>query len=135
MNRIAPSGFPRLIRPRIEWLPGLVIGPGKIELLQAIARRGSISAAARELGMGYKRAWSLLDALNKGFGEPVVSARPGGSGGGGALLTALGSSIVERYLGIEAACRQAAADELTGLGVARVPGSAPSGQTPIGRER
>jgi molybdate transport system regulatory protein len=117
--------YPRLIRPRIELLPGLVIGPGKVELLQAIARRGSIAAAARELGMGYKRAWSLLEVLNKGFGEPVVRAKPGGLRGGGAVLTTLGSSIVERFLRIEAACGEAAAMELSLLGISC--GASPSG--------
>ena len=65
-------------------------GPGKIDLLRAVSETGSISAAARVIGMSYKRAWFLIDTLNRGFGEPVVEALAGGNGGGGARLTASG---------------------------------------------
>src|SRR5215216_7908989 len=58
---------PYLIRPRIYLRPDLIVGPGKIELLKAVRDTGSISAAARTIGMSYKRAWYLLDTLNKGF--------------------------------------------------------------------
>jgi molybdate transport system regulatory protein len=60
------------------------IGPGKAKLLESIRDTGSISAAARDMGMSYKRAWVLLDGINQEFTEPVVTAAPGGAPGGGA---------------------------------------------------
>ena len=74
----SPSPQPYLIRPRIYLCPDLIVGPGKIELLKAVRDTGSISAAARTLGMSYKRAWYLLDTLKKGFHQPVFEASPGG---------------------------------------------------------
>ncbi len=73
------------------------IGPGKIALLKAVAATGSISAAARSLGMSYRRAWLLIDAMNRLFGAPVVETREGGSGGGGAALTPLGEMVIRHY--------------------------------------
>jgi molybdate transport system regulatory protein len=72
------------------------VGPGKIDLLRQVAETRSISAAARAMGMTYKRAWLLIDSLNQGFGEPVVEASAGGKGGGGAHLTPLGEALVLR---------------------------------------
>jgi molybdate transport system regulatory protein len=77
------------------------IGPGKIALLEMIDSRGSIAAAARDLGMSYRRAWLLVDAVNRMFEEPVVSAKMGGKGGGVASLTLLGRGLVQVYRGIE----------------------------------
>jgi molybdate transport system regulatory protein len=73
-----------IVRPRIQFGPALAIGPGKIDLLRAVAETHSISAAARALGLTYKRAWLLIDTLNAGFGRPVVETATGGRGGGGA---------------------------------------------------
>ena len=75
------SPNPYLIRPRIYLNADLIVGPGKVELLKAVRDTGSISAAARQLGMNYKRAWYLLDTLNKGFHQPVIEAAQGGRGG------------------------------------------------------
>lgn len=75
----------------------MVLGPGKIELLEAIDRSGSISGAARAMGMSYRRAWLLADALNRMFGRAVVSTSPGGAGGGGAEVTAFGRTIATAY--------------------------------------
>lgn len=86
-----------LLRPRLYLGEGLSIGPGKIELLRALGRVRSISAAARELGMPYKRAWMLIDSLNQGFGRPVAETAIGGKGGGGARLTPLGERLVAAY--------------------------------------
>jgi len=69
---------------RIDLGPDFRIGPGKIALLEMIARHGSISAAGRALGMSYRRAWMLVEAMNTGFGRPVVEAQSGGRPGGGA---------------------------------------------------
>ncbi|MEZ5666165.1 MAG: LysR family transcriptional regulator [Alphaproteobacteria bacterium] len=73
------------------------IGPGKIALMKAIGQTGSISAAARQLGMSYRRAWLLVDALNRLFGGALVETREGGSGGGGCALTPLGRAVVDGY--------------------------------------
>lgn len=104
-----------LVRPRLYIGESIAIGPGKIDLLRQVALTRSISAAARALGMTYKRAWLLLDTLNQGFGRPVVKTATGGKGGGGATLTALGSHLVERYAAIEARVNEAAQDELDAL--------------------
>lgn len=96
-------------------LAGGRIGPGKIALLEAIAREGSIAAAGRALRMSYKRAWDLVDALNRQMGAPVVEASPGGRQGGGAALTEAGLLLVSDYRAIEAAAREAAAPGLAVL--------------------
>ena len=69
------------------------LGPGKVALLKSIAQTGSISAAGRRHAMSYRRAWLLVEELNRTFGEALVTARPGGAGGGGAALTAAGERI------------------------------------------
>ncbi len=96
-------------------LPRGRIGPGKINLLEAIDREGSISAAGRALGMSYKRAWDLVDALNKLVGEAVVQASTGGHRGGGATLTEAGRNLVADYRAIELAAHRAAEPRLLGL--------------------
>jgi len=106
---------PQVIRPRIRLGEAVVVGPGKIELLRAIVRHGSISAASRALGMTYKRAWSLLNEVNLGFGVPVITSLAGGSGGGGATITPFGKSLLEHYDAMEAACTAAADPHLKAL--------------------
>ena len=76
---------------------GGVIGPGKISLLEHVEREGSISAAARCMGMSFRRAWHLIDTLNGALGRPVVATEIGGSRGGGARLTDFGRELVARY--------------------------------------
>lgn len=88
---------PRKLRLRILFGPEIAVGPGKVDLLAKIAETGSISAAARALGMSYRRAWLLVDTMNRCFRAPVVSAAPGGRGGGGASVTALGEEVLRRY--------------------------------------
>ncbi len=77
------------------------IGPGKTDLLEAIATAGSISAAARAMGMSYKRAWQLVDELNASFALPLVSTSKGGERGGGAGLTETGRAVLDAYRAIE----------------------------------
>jgi molybdate transport system regulatory protein len=77
------------------------IGPGKIALLEAIRDTGSISAAARKLGMSYRRAWVLVDDLNRRMATPVVEAAPGGKAGGGTTLSATGLKLIVLYRQIE----------------------------------
>jgi molybdate transport system regulatory protein len=90
-------------RPRIRILIGaaVAIGPGKAALLEAIGKTGSISAAAREMGMSYRRAWSLVDRMNTDFTGPLVEKVAGGRGGGGAALSILGQDVLARYHAIE----------------------------------
>ena len=100
---------------RIDHDAGHLLGPGKIRLLEAIEARGSISAAGRELGMSYRRAWLLVDELNASFREPAVTTQHGGAKGGGAGLTAFGRDLVRRYRQMEAEARSALAPHLQGL--------------------
>jgi len=85
------------VRFRVDLGPGCSIGPGKIELLEAIAHTGSIRQAARAMRMSYRRAWLLVDSLNRSFREPSTTASVGGAGGGGVALTAFGEELVRRY--------------------------------------
>ena len=96
-------------------LPSGRIGPGKIALLEAIDREGSISAAGRALGMSYRRAWDLVDAINKILGAAVVDASTGGYRGGGAVLTDAGRNLVADYRAIERAAHRAAETRLAAL--------------------
>lgn len=91
------------------------IGPGKIELLEAIQANGSISAAGRAMDMSYKRAWDLVDEINTMCGRPAVDRQTGGKHGGGAALTPFGVSLVERYRRIEKAAEAAARKDLMAL--------------------
>jgi len=79
----------------------LAIGPGKIALLEAIRESGSITAAARRLGMSYRRAWLLVDETNRCLVDPAVEAVAGGAGGGGAVLTDAGRELVRSYRALE----------------------------------
>lgn len=79
----------------------LAVGPGKIALLEAIARTGSITAAARTLGMSYRRAWMLVDETNRCLLRPAVRTASGGSRGGGTVLTPTGNDLVRRYRSLE----------------------------------
>lgn len=91
---------------------GARIGPGKAALLESIRDTGSISAAARGMGMDYKRAWTLLDSMNQAFDVPVAEAAPGGTRGGGATLTAFGAELLTRYRRLEAVTAGLAAEDL-----------------------
>ena len=97
---------------RVDLVPNGRIGPGKIALLEQIDRSGSISAAGRALGMSYRRAWVLVDELNRLFAAPVVTTQLGGSHGGGAALTTLGSEIVARFRALEQAAEPLVAEHL-----------------------
>src|SRR4051812_21686508 len=98
-KRSVSLAAPRL---RIVMGEGLILGPGKVDLIEAIERSGSISAAARTMGMSYRRAWLLVDALNHMFNRPLVVAAPGGSRGGGAQVTDFGRDVAAAYRRIEA---------------------------------
>lgn len=107
---------------RIDLAGGARIGPGKIALLEEIARSGSISAAGRAMKMSYRRAWELVEDLNRNLGEPVVETAAGGSGGGGTRLTPGGLRLVQQYRAMEQAATATAQDYLDALGsLARAP--------------
>lgn len=91
------------------------IGPGKIRLLEAVRNFGSISQAGRSLDMSYRRAWLLIDDMNRCFREPVVAAQPGGAQGGGAELTAFGEEVIQKYRAIETQAMAAAKPQLREL--------------------
>ena len=90
------QGQPK-VRVRVLSDSLIAIGPGKADLLEAIHRTGSISAAAREMGMSYRRAWILVDTMNACFTSPVVVTEKGGTAGGGARLTTTGRTLLTRY--------------------------------------
>ena len=109
------SAFHPRLSIRVELAAGVRIGPGKVLLLEEIARGGSISAAGRKLRMSYRRAWELVEDLNRGLDMPVVVTAAGGAGGGGARLTEAGQAVVREYRKLEAACGAAAAPHLAAL--------------------
>lgn len=104
---------------------GARIGPGKARLLECIRDTGSISAAARDMAMSYKRAWLLLDSINRAFETPAVVAATGGHRGGGARLTDFGRDLLERYRRLEAQAQVAAEADLAALESVARPTSGP----------
>lgn len=106
--------MPHSIRPRIRIVDDdgtIVMGPGKAALLDAIARSGSIRAAAEELEMSYMRAWTLVKTMNAAFRAPLVEKERGGSGQGGAQLTELGQAVLETYRRMDEKARRAITPE------------------------
>ncbi|MBP2313295.1 winged helix-turn-helix domain-containing protein [Azospirillum soli] len=101
---------------RVRFLhPSGAIGPGKISLLEEIDRTGSISAAARALGMSFRRAWFLVETMNTAFRDPVVRTNVGGREGGGTGLTPFGQEVISRYRLMEEEARRAASPHLEWL--------------------
>ncbi len=107
----------------------IALGPGKADLLEAIAANGSISAAARRMGLSYRRAWLLVDTMNSAFAAPLVAAAKGGEGGGGATLTPLGIEVRGRYRAMVAAATAAAAPEAKALLTLLRPAATPAPMT------
>ena len=93
----------------------IAIGPGKVALLEAIAATGSITAAAKQLGMSYRRAWLLLDALNHALKTPAVDSAKGGAAGGGSVITDVGWQVMTLYRQIEATASSACAADIKQL--------------------
>ncbi len=91
------------------------MGPGKADLLEAIDASGSISAAGRALGMSYRRAWLLVDSMNRCFCDRLVETTAGGGQARGARVTAAGRDVLARYRALEARMAQAVADDMAGL--------------------
>jgi molybdate transport system regulatory protein len=102
-------------RMRIRQADAVAIGPGKIDLLEAVHEHGSISAAARSLGMSYRRAWLLIDELNGTLKSPATSSETGGSSGGGCVLTPVGEKIVRLYREIEEEAARSCSPQISAL--------------------
>jgi molybdate transport system regulatory protein len=100
---------------RIDLAGGERFGPGKRQLLKLIDDLGSISAAGRAMGMSYRRAWLLIEEVNASFGTPLVEKAPGGTGGGGAVLTPAGHRVLQCLDEIDAAVSRSAAKALAQL--------------------
>ena len=107
---VGPMSQPRL-SIRLDLTSGERIGPGKIELLEAIRSTGSISAAARKIGMSYRRAWLLVEEINGLLRSPAVEAATGGKQGGGATITPVGEKIIEVYRSIQDIAATSVRDE------------------------
>ncbi len=97
---------------RVDLTPLGAIGPGKIRLLELVDETGSISAAGRAMTMSYRRAWLLVDELNRLFKNPLVATRLGGEAGGGAALTPFGKTVVRHYREMESEAHAALAPHL-----------------------
>ena len=102
------------LRPqiRIMFRKAIAMGPGKADLLRAIDETGSISGAARQMEMSYRRAWLLVDTMNQAFKLPVVVTLTGGKAGGGAAVTDFGKEVLARYSAMEAKASASVAREL-----------------------
>ena len=116
MAKSSPSRKPSKqdLRPqiRIMFRKAIAMGPGKADLLRAIGETGSISAAARQMEMSYRRAWLLVDTMNQAFKSPVVVTLTGGKAGGGAAVTEFGKEVLRRYSAMEAKASASVAREL-----------------------
>jgi molybdate transport system regulatory protein len=105
----------RRIPVRIDFAKHSHVGPGKIELLEAIRHAGSLSQAARDLKISYRHAWQLAESLKSAFQAPVTLTTRGGSGGGGICLTGLGEALVDSYRALEREFGELAASRLQDL--------------------
>jgi molybdate transport system regulatory protein len=112
-SRTAKGGGDLKPQIRILFRKAIAMGPGKADLLEAIAGTGSISGAARQLGMSYRRAWLLVDTMNQCFDKPLVETATGGSHGGGARVTELGHEVIRRYRDMDLKATAAVTRELS----------------------
>ncbi|WP_246484877.1 winged helix-turn-helix domain-containing protein [Marivibrio halodurans] len=113
MSRRSPR--PPGARLRLDLGNGIAIGPGKADILEGIRETGSIAASGRRLRMSYKRAWSLVEAMNAAFREPLVETRRGGSAQGGAALTPMGDRVLDTFRRMETRTEAAIADDMAAL--------------------
>ena len=113
MKKVADRVSP-VARPAVRVLLGeaIAMGPGKAALLEAVERAGSISGAARDMGMSYRQAWLLVDTMNSCFSEPLVESATGGTGGGGARITQLGHEVLRQYRAMEKKAEASIAPEM-----------------------
>jgi molybdate transport system regulatory protein len=118
--------IPRLTL-RIDFGGSRAVGPGKIKLMEMIDKHGSISEAGRQMGMSYRRAWLLVDSLNRCFRAPVVASQKGGQRGGGASLTEFGHALLHHYRAVESGATMAGAAHLEALSAALAKQTTPPG--------
>ena len=106
MKKTPKAAIERRISPRLRVTCGneVALGPGKAELLGAVAETGSIVKAAARMNMSYMRAWTLIRIMNRCFKEPLVESTRGGKGGGGARLTEPGREVLNLYCRMEQKC-------------------------------
>lgn len=111
MPRTPPPAAANSVRPRLRVHHGadIALGPGKVDLLDAIEQAGTLAGAAERLGMSYMRAWKLVRTMNACFRRPLVETSRGGSRHGRAALTAEGRAVRDLYRQMEGACRDAIA--------------------------
>jgi molybdate transport system regulatory protein len=114
MTKAVPEA-PGLTHLRVGFSDDFYMGPGRADLLEGIAETGSIAAAGKRMGMSYKRAWSLVRALNEGFGAPLVETTRGGAAQGGATLTADGAFVLARYRAMQESVRKAIAADVVAI--------------------
>lgn len=108
-ERPVPASAPPRISIRIVFGEAAMLGPGKADLLERIKETGSIAAAGRRMSMSYKRAWMLVEELNRAFREPLVESSRGGPSGGGARLTEAGEAVLANYRKLEEITAEAGA--------------------------
>lgn len=109
----------------------IAMGPGKADLLDAIAAHGSISAAGKSMGMSYSRAWHLVDIMNRCWKEPLVETSPGSHHGGGARVTEFGKAMLDEYRTLLTGLERAAdAGEMATLRGALLPSPRPTSPRP-----
>ncbi len=108
------AAAPGLTHLRITLSDDFYVGPGRADLIEFIAETGSIREAAKRMGMSYKRAWGLVQALNEGFGAPLVETQRGGTGQG-AMLTAVGHEVLVRYRHMQQLTREVIATDVRAL--------------------
>lgn len=119
---------------RLDFSGTCSIGPGKIGLLEGIDRTGSLSAAARSLGMSYRRAWLLLHNTNEGFHQAVVELSVGGKDGGGTRLTDFGRRLVADYRAFEKSVDGLAAEAFADIQISNRNGAEPeTSRRPVAR--
>lgn len=112
--------LPAVLRLRLLFGNGAMLGPGKADLLELIRETGSIAAAGRRMKMSYKRAWMLVETMNESFREPLVDSARGGARGGGARLTTAGETVLAHYRRLERRAAEAGAEEIAAIrGMAR----------------
>lgn len=115
---------------RIDFEPsGSALGPGMAELLERIGKLGSIRKAAASMDMSYRKAWLLLQGMQKTFGGPVVATETGGSAGGGAQLTELGIKLVQTYRALEQSAARAVDEQMRSLAGLVQKDAAPRGKS------
>jgi molybdate transport system regulatory protein len=127
---MTPASSNPQLRIRVDFAPGCSVGPGKISLLEAIEREGSLSVAARSIGLSYRRAWNLLADLNRSFLQTVVATAVGGTRGGGARVTDFGRTLIAEFRALERGALKLAATRMS-----RFPASQASRAQPAKRRR